>query len=45
MAAGTHWIGGWVGPRPKLDLVEKIPAIQPTGGSNKVYPKGGQKLN
>jgi hypothetical protein len=22
-ARGTHWIGGWVGPRPGLDDVEK----------------------
>jgi hypothetical protein len=22
-AAGTHWIGGWVGPRAGLDAVEK----------------------
>jgi hypothetical protein len=22
-APGTHWIGGWVGPRPDLDDVEK----------------------
>jgi hypothetical protein len=22
-AHGTHWIGGWVGPRPGLDDVEK----------------------
>jgi hypothetical protein len=21
---GTHWIGGWVGPRAGLDAVEKI---------------------
>jgi hypothetical protein len=25
----THWIGGWVGTRPALNDVEKIPA--PTG--------------
>jgi hypothetical protein len=23
-APGTHWIGGWVGPRAGLDDVEKI---------------------
>jgi hypothetical protein len=22
-APGTHWIGGWVGPRTGLDVVEK----------------------
>jgi hypothetical protein len=30
---GTHWIGGWVGPRASLDNVEKrkflTPVIQP----------------
>jgi hypothetical protein len=26
---GTHWIGGWVGPRAGLDYVEKI--LGPTG--------------
>jgi hypothetical protein len=31
---GTHWIGGWVGPRTGLDFVEKrnvlpLPGIQP----------------
>jgi hypothetical protein len=28
-ARGTHWIGGWVGPRTGLDDVEKI--LDPTG--------------
>jgi hypothetical protein len=28
-APGTHWIGGWVGPRAGLDDVEKI--LDPTG--------------
>jgi hypothetical protein len=23
-ASGTHWIGGWVGPRAGMDAVEKI---------------------
>jgi hypothetical protein len=23
IAAGSHWIGGWVGPRPNLVYVEK----------------------
>jgi hypothetical protein len=26
---GTHWIGGWVVPRPDVDDVEKI--LDPTG--------------
>jgi hypothetical protein len=26
---GTRWIGGWVGPRARLDDVEKI--LDPTG--------------
>jgi hypothetical protein len=30
----THWIGGWMGPRTNLDVVEKrnilpLPGIQP----------------
>jgi hypothetical protein len=25
-AAGTHWIGGWVGARAGLDAVVKIPS-------------------
>jgi hypothetical protein len=37
-APGTHWIGGWVGPRTGLDIVEKrnillLPAIQPPPSS------------
>jgi hypothetical protein len=32
-ASGTHWIGGWVGPRAGLDAVEKsllpFPGIEP----------------
>jgi hypothetical protein len=27
---GTHWIGGWVGPRAGLDAVEKI-NVAPVG--------------
>jgi hypothetical protein len=23
IASGTHWIGGWVGPRASLDVMEK----------------------
>jgi hypothetical protein len=29
-APGTHWIGGWVGPRAGLDDVEKR-ILEPTG--------------
>jgi hypothetical protein len=33
-APGTHWIGGWVGPKTGLDVVDKrnilpLPGIQP----------------
>jgi hypothetical protein len=28
-APGTHWIGGWLGPKTGLDEVEKI--LDPTG--------------
>jgi hypothetical protein len=32
-APGTHWIGGWVGPRAVLDAVvkRKIPIRRPSG--------------
>jgi hypothetical protein len=32
-APGTHWIGGWVGPRAVLDAVmkRKIPSPPPPG--------------
>jgi len=32
-AHGTHWIGGWVGPRSSLDMVakRKILIIAPAG--------------
>jgi hypothetical protein len=26
-APGTHWIGGWVGPRTGLDAVETLPHV------------------
>jgi hypothetical protein len=33
IGTGTHWIGGWVGPRSGLDAAEKrkfgLPGIQP----------------
>jgi hypothetical protein len=40
-APGTHWIGGWVGPRAGLDAMEKInilrlPGIEP--GPSSPYP-------
>jgi hypothetical protein len=28
-ASGTHWIGGWVGPRADLEAVEKIKILSP----------------
>jgi hypothetical protein len=28
---GTHWIGGWAGPRTRLDDVEKRKILDPTG--------------
>jgi hypothetical protein len=28
-APGTHWIGGWVGPRAGLDAMEKREAVAP----------------
>jgi hypothetical protein len=30
-APGTHWIGGWVGPRASLDDVEKRKFLTPQG--------------
>jgi hypothetical protein len=30
-ASGTHWIGGWVGPRAGLDYVEKRILFTPPG--------------
>jgi hypothetical protein len=35
-ASGTHWIGGWVGPRDILDVVVKRKIPAPAG--NKLYP-------
>jgi hypothetical protein len=28
---GTHWMGGWVGPKAGLDAVEKIKKSCPAG--------------
>jgi hypothetical protein len=30
-APGTHWIGGWMGPRTGLDDMEKGEFLEPTG--------------
>jgi hypothetical protein len=30
-APGTHWIGGWVGPRASLDDVERWKFLPPPG--------------
>jgi hypothetical protein len=37
-APGTHWIGGWVGPRADLNAVanRKNPIIAPTGNRTPV---------
>jgi hypothetical protein len=35
-APGTHWTGGWVDPRPSLDLVEKKKNSCPSRESNLV---------
>jgi hypothetical protein len=39
-ASGTHWIGGWVGPRTVLDVVvnRKIPSPPPPRESNPRSP-------
>jgi hypothetical protein len=38
-APGTHWIGGWVGPRVGIDEVEKI--LDPTGTRTPTPPSFG----
>jgi hypothetical protein len=43
-APGTHWIGGWVGPRTGLDFVEKrnilpLPGIPYVLGQLRVVEK------
>jgi hypothetical protein len=30
-APGTHWIGGWVGPTARLDVMEKRKYLVPAG--------------
>jgi hypothetical protein len=30
-AAGTHWVGGWLGPRLGLEAVEKKESLAPVG--------------
>jgi hypothetical protein len=37
IALGTHWIGGWVGPRAGLDAVEKRKILY-YRGSNPARP-------
>jgi hypothetical protein len=35
---GTHWIGGWVGPRAVLDAVVKRKIPSPSRESNPTIP-------
>jgi hypothetical protein len=35
---GTHWIGGWVGPRAVLDVVVKRKIPSPYQESNPITP-------
>jgi hypothetical protein len=42
IAAGTHWLGGWVSPRAGLDAVEKgkiltLPGFEPGPSSPSLY--------
>jgi hypothetical protein len=37
-AAGTHWIGGWVGPRAVLDALVKRKIPSPRRESNRRTP-------
>jgi hypothetical protein len=37
-APGTHWIGGWVGPRAVLDTVVKRKIPSPRWESNPITP-------
>jgi len=50
-AAGTHWIGGWVGPRAGVDAVSKRKIPSPRQESNRparsqlLYRLLGRNLN
>jgi hypothetical protein len=37
-APGTHWIGGWVGPRAVMDAVVKRKISNPSWESNPDHP-------
>jgi hypothetical protein len=39
-APGTHWIGGWLGPRAGLDIVTKRKIPSPCRESNPDHPLG-----
>jgi hypothetical protein len=40
--SGTHWIGGWVGPRAGLEVMEKrktsCPYREPNPDSSAIHP-------
>jgi hypothetical protein len=42
-APGTHWKGGWVGPRGCLDAVEKRKSLVPTRNQTYVPPSFSPK--
>jgi hypothetical protein len=37
MAPGTHWRGGWVGPRGSLDAGNRTPAVQSIATSTELF--------
>jgi hypothetical protein len=41
---GTHWIGGWVGPRAGLDAGARRKILSPCRGSNPDRPARSQTL-
>jgi hypothetical protein len=41
---GTHWIGGWVGPRAGLDAGDRRKILCPCRGSNPDRPARSQTL-
>jgi hypothetical protein len=41
---GTHWIGGWVGPRAGLDAGARRKILCPCWGSNPDHPARSQTL-